>query len=93
MSESLSATERALLRVFLQKGLHAGSALPTTVLTDTVFLSGSAPVLEGAIETALLGLQLRGLIVPGPDPFSATSWMLTELGDEAVNNSTENRHA
>ncbi len=91
MSESLSATELALLRVFHLKGVRVGSALPTAVLAETVVLSGGAPVLDGAIETALLGLQVRGLIVPGPDPFSATSWMLTELGDDVVHSTVRNR--
>ena len=91
MSETLSVTELALLRVFRQKGAYAGDVVPTAVLTEAVVLSGGAPVLDGAIETALLGLEFRGLIVPGPDPFSATSWMLTTLGDDALNSSGENR--
>lgn len=37
-----------------------------------------------SIETALLNLQFRGVIEPGPDPFSATSWALTESGEEIV---------
>jgi hypothetical protein len=92
LSETLSATERALLRVFQQKGAFAGVPLPTTVLSETVVFGG-APVMNGEIETALLNLQLRGLIVPGPDPFSATSWMLTTLGDDLVNSGNENQHS
>lgn len=85
MSESFSSTELALLRVFKQKGVRAGVAIPTDVLGDGVVLSGGAPVLTGAIQTALFNLQFRGVIEPGPDPFSATSWMLTDAGDEIVN--------
>jgi hypothetical protein len=85
MTESFSATQSALLRVFRMKGAEAGDALPTAVLAESVVLSGGAPVLNGAIETALLDLQFRGLLEPGPDPFSATSWMLTEAGDDVVN--------
>lgn len=91
MAETLSATELALLRVFRQKGLHAGAAVPTSILTDNVVMGGGAPVLSGEIETALLGLQVRGLIVPDPDPFSATSWKLTMWGDEVLNSPAENR--
>jgi len=83
VSEALSATERALLRVFQQKGAVAGIPVPTSVLSETVVFSG-APSANGEIETALLGLQVRGFIVPGSDPFSATSWMLTPLGDQIV---------
>jgi hypothetical protein len=93
LSEPFSSTERALLRVFHLKDACAGMAIPTAVLAETVVLSGGAPVLNGAMETALLGLQVRGLIVPGPDPFSATSWMLTELGDEIVNSGAENQNS
>lgn len=85
MSESFSSTELALLRVFRQKRARTGMAIPADVLSDSVVFSGGAPVLTGAIETALLNLQFRGLIEPGPDPYSATSWMLTESGDEIVN--------
>ncbi|HEY6827318.1 MAG TPA: hypothetical protein VI259_10685 [Gemmatimonadaceae bacterium] len=84
MSETLSATERALLRVFQQKGAFEGVPVPTSVLWETVVFAG-APSSNGEIETALLGLQVRGFIVPGSDPFSATSWMLTPLGDQIVN--------
>ena len=84
MAESLSSIERALLRVFRQKGVRAGMVVPESVLREGVVFSGGAPVLTGAIETALLNLQFRGMIVPGPDPFSATSWTLTELGEEIV---------
>jgi hypothetical protein len=84
MAESFSSTELALLRVFRQNGARAGVAIPESVLTDGVVFSGGAPVLNGAIETALLNLQFRGVIEPGPDPFSATSWTLTESGEEIV---------
>ena len=85
MPESFSSTERALLRVFKQKGAYAGVPIPTEVLSDGVIMSGDAPALDGAIQTALLNLSFRGLIEPGPDPYSATSWMLTESGDEVIN--------
>jgi len=85
MSDSFSAIELALLRAFRQKGACAGMAVPTAVLAETVYLSGGAPVLTGAVTTALYNLEFRGLIAPGPDPFSATSWALTESGDEIVN--------
>jgi hypothetical protein len=78
MAESFSSTELALLRVFRQKGARAGMAVPESVLSEGVLFSGGAPVLDGAVETALLNLQFRGMIEPGPDPFSATSWALTE---------------
>jgi hypothetical protein len=85
MSDSFSAIEMALLRAFRVKGARAGDAVPTDVLAETVYLSGGAPVLTGAVTTALYNLQFRGLITPGPDPFSAMSWALTESGDEIVN--------
>jgi len=85
MSEPFSTTELALLRVFHQKGARAGVPVPTDILVETVVLSGGAPVLTGAIQTALLNLQFCGVSAPGPDPFSATSWALTESGDQIVN--------
>jgi len=91
VTESFPETELALLRVFQQKGGHAGMVIPTSVLTHSVIFSGGAPVLDGAIQTALLDLQFRGLIVPGPDPFSATSWRLTHLGHEVLTSSNEIR--
>lgn len=84
MAESFSSTELALLRVFRQKGARTGVPIPESVLSDGVIFSGGAPVLTGAIETALLNLQFRRVIEPGPDPFSATSWALTESGEEIV---------
>jgi hypothetical protein len=85
MSDSFSAIEMALLSAFRLKGARAGAAVPTDVLAETVYLSGGAPVLTGAVTTALYNLQFRGLIVPGPDPFSAMSWALTKSGAEIVN--------
>lgn len=87
MTESFSSTELALLRVFRQKGARAGMTIPESVLSDGVIFSGGAPVLTGAIETALLNLQFLGMIVPGPDPYSATSWTLTESGEKIVESS------
>lgn len=89
MAESFSSTELALLRVFNQKGARAGIAIPESVLSEGVIFSGGAPVLTGAIETALLNLQFRGIIVPGPDPFSATSWMLTKPGEAIVESDSD----
>jgi hypothetical protein len=82
--DPLSATELALLRVFRQKKARAGDPLPTEVLESSVVLSGGAPVLDGAIQTALFNLQFRGLIAPGPDPYSAISWALTSAGEAKV---------
>ncbi len=83
MTETFSAIESAVLRVFQQKGARTGEPMPVAVLGQTVSHSG-IPVLNGALETALLNLQFRGLIAPGPDPISAYSWVLTRHGEHIV---------
>ncbi len=88
--EPLSAIESALLRVFQQQGARAGQPLPVDVLVATVSQSG-LPVLSGALETALLNLQFRGVIAPGPDPISAFSWMLTHHGEKIIRSAEQAR--
>ncbi len=83
MPETLSSLESALLHVFRQKGARAGDPIPTAVLAWNAF--GSAAPVGGEVETTLLSLEFRGYIAPGPDPISATSWMLTPAGEKIVN--------
>jgi hypothetical protein len=78
LAESLSSTESALLHVFRQQGARVGDPIPASVLRWNAF--GSAAPLWGELETALLNLEFRGLIAPGPDPIAAASWALTPAG-------------
>jgi hypothetical protein len=80
MDEPLNAIESALLQVFREQGVILGDPIPTDVLVANVSLRGGAPVFGGSMETALLNLQFRGLIAPGPDPYSATTYVLTQSG-------------
>jgi hypothetical protein len=80
MPEPLSSIESALLHVFCQQGARAGDPIPASVLSWNAF-GPSAPV-WGELQTALLNLQFRGLVAPGPDPVGATSWALTLAGEE-----------
>jgi hypothetical protein len=82
--ESFSSAESALLRVFREQGARDGAPIPAAVLIRNAFGS-SNPNVAGEAETALLNLEFRGLIAPGPDPIGATSWMLTPSGDRIVN--------
>jgi hypothetical protein len=83
VAETLSSVESALLRVFHQKGARTGDPIPAAVLVWNAF--GSSTPVGGEVETALLNLEFRGLIAPGPGPIAATSWMLTPSGDRLVN--------
>ena len=80
MPEPLSSIEAALLRVFQQQGACAGDPIPVSVLSWKA-VGASGPV-WGELETALLNLEFRGLIAPGPDPVGATSWALTLAGEK-----------
>jgi hypothetical protein len=83
LPDSFSSLESALLHVFRQKGARAGDPVPAGVLVWNAF--GSSTPVRGEVETALLSLEFRGLIAPGPDPIGATSWMLTPAGDRIAN--------
>jgi hypothetical protein len=83
VQEPLSSLESALLHVFRQKGARAGDPIPAAVLVRNAF--GSSGPVGGEVETALLNLEFRGLIAPGPNPIGATSLALTPSGDKIVN--------
>jgi hypothetical protein len=83
MAETLSATESAVLSVFRQMGARAGALMPDDVLRSNV-LYGGGPSAQGDLETAILNLQFRGFITPGPDPASAISWVLTQSGEAVL---------
>lgn len=84
MAEPFSSIESALLHAFRQQGARAGDPIPAAVLIRSAFGSSSSNV-AGEGETALLNLEFRGFIAPGPGPIAATSWMLTPSGDRLVN--------
>jgi len=81
--ESFSSLESALLHAFRQQGARAGDPIPAAVLIRSAFGSSSSNV-AGEGETALLNLEFRGLIAPGPGPLAGTSWMLTPSGERIV---------
>jgi hypothetical protein len=81
--EPLSPLESALLHAFRQEGVRAGESVPAGLLIRKAF--GNSAPLGGVVETALLDLEFRGLIAPGPDPIGATSWALTPAGHKMAN--------
>ena len=81
--EPLSSVESALLQAFRREGVRPGDFLPAGILIRKAF-GNSAPI-GGIVETALLNLEFRGLIAPGPDPIGATSWALTVAGAKMAN--------
>ena len=83
MPDPLSSLESSILHAFGQEGARVGDCVPAGLLARRAF-GNSAPI-GGAVETAFLSLEFRGLIVPGPDPLGATSWALTPSGAKLVN--------
>lgn len=84
--------ESALLQVFQEQGAGVGIPVPTDVLAANAYMrGGSGPVFSGSIETALLNLQFRGLIAPGPDPYGAITYVLTLSGAAVLRTSRQNR--
>ena len=91
MDEPLNAMESALLQVFREQG-GVGVPVPTDVLaTNASLRGGSGPMFTGSLETALLNLQFRGLIAPGPDPYSAMTYVLTLSGAAVLRTTRQNR--
>jgi hypothetical protein len=81
----LSDLERRILKSFHDLNVPAGSGVPTDVISSRMVRLGS--LLAGQpwqVESALVSLQVRGLIQPGEDPFSAIAWELTPGGHEFV---------
>ncbi len=77
--------ERAVLKVFRDMNVPAGAGVPTDMIgyrmsrIDGFYLGQS-----WQMESAFVSLQVRGLIQPGEDPFSAITWELTPGGHEFV---------
>jgi hypothetical protein len=85
----LSHEEKAILSVFASLGVPAEQSVPTDIISARImrggFLTGAAPWLW---ESAFISLQVRGLVEPGPDPFSAISWRLTPEGHALVHSAS-----
>jgi len=82
----LSQEEMGILAAFGNLGVPAGESVPTDIIfaratRSAGFLPGSEP---WRWESALVSLEVRGLISPGTDPFSAITWELTPAGHELV---------
>jgi hypothetical protein len=82
----LGPEERAILVVFRDLGVPAGESVPSDVIIARI--GGGAGYLPSGQpwqwESAYVSLEVRGLIEPGADPFSAFTWTLTPDGHAFV---------
>ena len=81
----LSDIERGILKAFRDLNVPAGVGVPTDMIGYRMaridgFVIGQA----WQLESAFVSLQVRGLIQPGDDPFSAVTLELTPGGHEFV---------
>jgi hypothetical protein len=81
----LSDIERQILAAFRDMAVPAGVGVPTDMIGYRLTRLGSAVAGQPwQMESAFVSLQVRGLIQPGEDPFSAITWELTPGGHEFV---------
>jgi hypothetical protein len=82
----LGPEEKAILTAFRDIGVPAGANVPANVIGARIARgAGSLPVGQPwQWESAYVSLEVRGLIEPGEDPFSAIAWTLTPDGYEFV---------
>lgn len=85
-SNPLGPEEKAILTVFRDLGVPAGASVPSDVIGARITHgAGMLPVGQTwQWESAYVSLEVRGLIEPGADPFSAITWALTPDGHEFV---------
>jgi hypothetical protein len=81
----LTLEEKGILSVFRDLGVPAGASVPGDMIS---YRLGRAGYMAGAEpwkwESAFVSLEVRGLIQPGADPFSAITWRLTPRGHAFV---------
>jgi hypothetical protein len=81
----LSNIERGILLAFRDMNVPAGMGVPTDMLGYRMSRIDGFVVGQGwQLESAFVSLQVRGLIQPGDDPFSAVMLELTPGGHEFV---------
>ncbi|MFI5243894.1 MAG: hypothetical protein ACHQQR_01630 [Gemmatimonadales bacterium] len=82
----LGPEEKAILTAFREMGVPAGVGVPSHVIGARISRgAGALPVGQPwQWESAYVSLQVRGLIEPGADPFSAITWALTPEGHAFV---------
>jgi hypothetical protein len=87
----LGPEERAILTAFREMGVPAGVGVPSHVIGARISRgAGSLPVGQPwQWESAYVSLEVRGLIEPGADPFSAICWALTPEGRAFVHSKDE----
>jgi len=90
----LGPEEKAILTVFRDIGVPAGVNVPTHVIGARIgHGAGGLPVGQPwQWESAYVSLEVRGLIEPGSDPFSAICWALTPDGYALVHAQDESSH-
>jgi hypothetical protein len=81
----LSLEEKGILAMFRELGVPAGESVPNDIIGARLarrgYFGGADP---SKWETAYISLEVRGLIEPGEDPFSAICWRLTPHGHAFV---------
>jgi hypothetical protein len=82
----LGPEEKAILTAFLEMDVPAGVGVPSHVIGARISRgAGALPVAQSwQWESAYVSLEVRGLIEPGADPFSAITWALTPEGHAFV---------
>jgi hypothetical protein len=82
----LGPEEKAILTAFHELGVPEGVGVPSHVIGARIGRGGGGlPVGQTwQWESAYVSLQVRGLIEPGADPFSAITWALTPEGHALV---------
>jgi hypothetical protein len=82
----LNLEEKTILSVFRDLGVPAGVDVPANMIGYRAYHGeGFLPTADPSRwETAYVSLEVRGLISPGRDPFSAIAWRLTPRGHALV---------
>jgi len=71
--------------MFRELGVPAGASVPADIIGSRLARRGYFAVSDPSKwETAYISLEVRGLIEPGEDPFSAICWRLTPRGHAFV---------
>jgi hypothetical protein len=84
MTDTLTSSETALLRILGRLGIGPGEPVPMSVLQYHWGRPGGVTTQRDLLAT-IVGLQAQGLLEPAPDTVGNTGWALTPDGyDQAL---------